>query len=162
VGDEMLVFEAGRIPQRGKPLTVLRQPVSENVARLFGYATFLQAEIVKLNPGADSSVLRILGREFCGSYFPGRLNGDRVMLCARPDELRLTEGPGPNRVPATVSGVEDRPNGVRLHLATNPQGSITVDVPRHEWEAASDRREQHIEIPKQALRALKSASSLKQ
>jgi molybdate transport system ATP-binding protein len=156
VGDEMLIFEAGRIPQRGKPASVLRQPVSENVARLFGYATFVQAEIVKLNPGADSSVLRLFGKEFCGPYYPGSLIGDRLTLCARPDELRLAEGAGTNRVAAMVTRVEERPNGVRLQLDAHSQSRVTLDVARGEWEAASDRKEQYVEFPKQALRALKN------
>jgi molybdate transport system ATP-binding protein len=156
VGDEMLVYESGKIAQRGKPLAVLRQPVSEDVARLFGYATFLRAEIVKLNPANDTSVVRFLEREFCGAYFPGRLIGDRLTLCARPDELRLADGPGENRVAVAVARVEDRPEGVRLRFEVQSQGGITVDVPRAQWDAARDRKELYVEFPVRSLRALKS------
>jgi len=161
VGDEMLVYESGRIPQRGKPSAVLRQPVSEDVARLFGYATFLQAEIVKLNPAEDRSVVRFLDREFCGTYYPGSLLGDRIILCARPEELRLAEGPGENRAGGTVAQVEERPGGVRLKLQVN-RGSVTLDVGRAQWEAVRDRKEQYVEFPPQALRALKASAVLKQ
>ena len=162
VGDEMLVYESGRIAQRGKPLAVLRQPVSENVARLLGYATFLQADILKLNPGEDSSMLRFLDREFRGTYFPGSLIGDRLTLCARPDELRLADGPGENCVAATTSSMEDRPEGVRLRLNVRSQGAVTVDVPRRKWEASKDRKEHYVEFPPKSLRALRKPVVLKQ
>jgi molybdate transport system ATP-binding protein len=168
VGDEMLVYDSGRIPQRGKPSVVLRQPVSEGVARLFGYATFLQADIVKLNPAEDSSVVRVLDREFSGPYFPGNLIGDRLTLCARPEELRLADGPGENRAAAATISVEERPGGVRLRLSVHSNGgvpfnySVTVDVPRAQWEIAKDRKEQHIEFPPQSLRALKAPAALKE
>jgi molybdate transport system ATP-binding protein len=158
VGDEMLVYESGRIPQRGKPGSVVRQPVSEDVARLFGYATFLQAEIVRLNPVDGSSLLRFLDREFCGQYFPGSLIGDRLTLCARPDELRLADSPGENRIAAAAVKVEERPGGVRLRCDVQPKGSVTVDVPRAQWESAKARKEQHIEFPPHSLRALQTPS----
>jgi molybdate transport system ATP-binding protein len=156
VGDEMLVYKAGRIPQRGKPAAVLRQPVSDDVARLFGFATFLQAEIVKLNPAADASVVRFLGREFNGPYFPGNLIGDRLTLCARPDELRLADCPGDNRLPATVAGIEERPAGVRLKLNVRPDAVVIVDVPRAQWNLVKERKDHYVEFPAISLRALKA------
>jgi molybdate transport system ATP-binding protein len=155
VGDEMLVYEAGGIRQRGKPGALLRQPASEDVARLFGYATFLAASIVRMNPADDSSVVRFLDREFCGPYFPGNLIGDHLTLCARPDELRLVDGPGENRIAASAVDVEERPGGVRLRLGVAGNAGIAVDVPRAQWQIARDRKEHYVEFPAQALRALK-------
>ena len=162
VGDEMLVYESGRIRQRGKPGSVLRQPASEEVARLFGYATFVKASIVKLNPADDTSTVRFLDHEFGGAYFPGRLIGDRLTLCARPDELRLAEGPGDNRIAAAASGVEERPGGVRLRLKAGANDEITVDVPRTQWQIAQDRKEHYVEFPPEALHAFKAAAALKE
>ena len=160
VGDEMLVFHAGRIPQRGKPRAVLGQPVSEGVARLFGYDTFLEAEIVKLNPAQGSSTVRFLDREFSGPYFPGSLIGDRLTICFRPDELRLADGPGENRSLGTTANVAERPGGVRLRVGVPGNVSITVDVPRAQWEEAKDRKEQYVEFPPQSLRTLKARGTL--
>jgi molybdate transport system ATP-binding protein len=156
VGDEMLVFHMGSIPQRGKPRAVLSHPSSEPVARLFGYDTFLEAEIVKLNPAQDSSIVRILDRDFCGPYFPGSLIGDRLTICMRPDDLRLADGPGENRGAATVTAVVERPGGVRLRALLSGGISVAVDVPRAQWDVAKDRKEQYIEFPPKALRTLKS------
>jgi molybdate transport system ATP-binding protein len=161
VGDEMLVYEAGRIQQRGKPAAVLRQPVSEDVARLFGYATFLQAEIVRLNPVDDTSTVRFLDRDFCGPYFPGKLIGDRLTLCVRPDELRLADCPGENRAAATTGHVEERPCGVRLRLKACGKVEVAVDASRAQWEKLKDRKEQYVEFPPQSLRALKTSATLK-
>jgi molybdate transport system ATP-binding protein len=156
VGDEMLVFHEGRIPQRGKPRAVIGQPVSESAARLFGYDTFLEAEIVKLNPAGNSSTVRFLNREFCGPYFPGSLIGDRLTICVRPDEVRLADGPGENRVAAATRSVVERPGGVRLRFTMAGNLSVTVDVPRAQWETAKDRREQYVEFPPQSLRTLQT------
>jgi hypothetical protein len=137
---------------------VLSQPVSEPVARLFGYATFLQGEIVKLNPAEDRSIVRFLDREFCGPYFPGRLIGDRLTICFRPDELRLVDGPGENRGAATLANVAERPGGVRLRVTMSHNLDVTVDVPRAQWEGLKERKEQYIEFPSQSLRTLKNST----
>lgn len=155
VGDEMLVFDAGRIPQRGKPRTVLGQPVSEPVARLFGYDTFLEAEVVKLNPAQDSSTVRFLDREFHGPYFPGSLIGDRLAICVRADELRLADRPGENRALAATASVVERPGGVRLRMNMPGNVGVSVDVPRAQWEMAKDLKELYVEFPAQSLRTVK-------
>jgi len=162
VGDNMLVYEGGRIAQRGRPLMVMRQPVSENVARLFGYSCFLPAEVVKLNPAAGSGVLRFLEREFACPYIPGSLIGDRLTVCLRPDELTLADGPGPNRMTATLAGVEEQPAGVRLRLHTDGGMTIVVEVGRPQWEAAKERKEQYIEFPAGSLCALRTPPALKE
>jgi molybdate transport system ATP-binding protein len=154
VGDEMLVFHDGRIPQRGKPRTVLNQPVSESVARLFGYDTFFEAEILKLNPAQGSSTLRMLGGEFQGRYYPGSLIGDRLTLCVRPDDLRVVEHGGPNRCAAEVAGTVERPGGVRLRLKTQCSAIVTVDVPRAQWETAAERKEVFVEFSPSSLHTL--------
>lgn len=161
VGDEMLVYESGRIVQRGKASLTLRQPASEDVARLFGYATFLAAEVLKLNPAEDSSVVRFLDQEFAGPYFPGTLIGDRLLLCARPEELRLASEAGQNRVRGVVKGIEERPAGVRLRV--DAAGVVvTLDVANAQWQQAKERKEQYVEFPAAALRALRHAAPLKQ
>lgn len=152
VGDQMLVYDGGRIPQRGKPATLLREPVSEAIARLFGYSTFLNAEILKLDPSCDRSMVRFLNQEFAGIYYPGRLIGDRLTLCARPDDLRLAEGPGENRLPGEISTLEERPGGVRLSFSNG----VSVDAPRLQWELLKERKEHYVEFPPDALRALKT------
>ncbi len=156
VGDEMLVFHGGRIPQRGKPRAVLHHPVSEPVARLFGYETFLHAEILKLNPAQDSSLLRFLSREFHGPYFPGSMIGDRLTLCMRPDDLRLADGPGANRSVAMVGSVVERPGGVRLRVVMAGNTGVTVDVSHAQWEIARERKEQYVDFPPSSLHSVKT------
>lgn len=152
VGDQMLVYQDGRIAQRGTPRSVARQPSSERAARLFGYDTFLQAEILKLDPAEDSSTVRLVGGEFQGPYYPGSLIGDRLTLCVRPDDLRLASSPGPNRCPGRVAGVVDRPGGVRVRMLTPCNTSVTIDVPRAQWEGGSEQKEHYVEFPPEALR----------
>jgi molybdate transport system ATP-binding protein len=157
VGDEMLVYAGGRIAQRGKPSALLPDPVSEEVARLFGYTTFVPGEVLKLNPAANSSVVRMLGRDFAGPYYPGKLIGARLTLCIRSEELRLTDAAGENRIAVEVASVEERPGGVRLRLMIPEGTAVSVDVPRNEWEQAKERKDYYVEIPASAMHALKNA-----
>jgi molybdate transport system ATP-binding protein len=155
VGDEMLVYHDGRIAQRGKPRAVLNQPVSEAVARLFGYDTFLEAEVLKLNPAEDRSTLRLLSGEFQGPYYPGSLIGDHLTLCVHPDELRVVDDGGANRCAGVVTGTVERPGGVRLRLMMPGSAGVTVDVPRAQSQTAAERKELWVEFPPAALHTLR-------
>ena len=74
--------------QSGPPRKVLDQPANVEVARLLGISNLFQAEIAALDPGRNTSRLRVRDFELNGPYFPGQLRGDRVWLCARAEELR--------------------------------------------------------------------------
>ena len=57
-------------------------------ARLLGISNVFQAEIAALDPGRNTSRLRVRDFELAGPYYPGRLRGDQVWVCARAEELR--------------------------------------------------------------------------
>jgi len=153
LGDEMIVLHDGRIVQSGAPANILRAPASLDVARLLGEFNLLPAEIRALDPSRNSSRVRVGEFELDGPYFPGRLKGDRITICVRPEQLTVAARngrPGANQIPADLRRAVERPRWVRLEFS----GGIAVDLPRAEYERQRDNREWVIEFPPTALRAL--------
>jgi molybdate transport system ATP-binding protein len=153
LGDEMLVFREGRIVQTGSPAKVLEQPASVDVARLLGLYNLLPAEILSLDPGRNVSRIRLRDFELTGPYFPGRLIGDQVWLCIRPDLLTAMPRDGHtfgNQMPATLLRVVEKLDRLRLEFT----GDIAVEVPRSEFEKHRGAKDWLIEFPRSSLRIL--------
>lgn len=153
LADTMLVLRHGKVVQGGTPRKVLDQPANVEVARLLGIANLFQAEIAALDPGRNTSRLRLPEFELTGPYFPGHLRGDRVWLCVRAGDLRLAgcgERPGPNQVPCRLLRAAERPQAMRLEFS----GGISVEVARQEYEQRKDNDEWLIEFPPQALKVV--------
>jgi molybdate transport system ATP-binding protein len=153
VGDEMLVYGDGKLIQTGPPRKVYEAPANVDVARLLGAFNLLNVEIRALDPGGNSSRLRYQDAELAGPYFPGRLIGDRVWLCVRPDQLRVAARngrPGPNQLPAQLLRTVEQPRGVRLEFF----GDIAVELTRGEFERQRLNKDWVIEFPPQSMRVL--------
>ena len=153
VGDEMLVYGDGRLIQTGPPRKVYEAPANVEVARLLGAFNLLNVEIRALDPGGNSSRLRYQDADLAGPYFPGRLIGDRVWLCVRPDQLRVAARngrPGPNQLPVQLLRTVEQPRGVRLEFS----GDITVELTRGEFERQRLNKDWVIEFPPQSMRVL--------
>jgi len=154
LADQMLLLRDGRIAQSGRPREILEQPVSVEVARLLGIANLFQAEITALDPGRNTSRLRFQEYELTGTYFPGHLRGDRVWLCVRAGDLRVTgrngARPEANQVPAKLLRVSDTRQSVQLEFS----GAITVELAPQEFERQKDNKEWLVEFPPTALRVL--------
>ena len=153
LGDEVIVMREGRIAQSGTPRQILDAPASLDVARLLGAFNLIPGEIRALDPGRKTSRVLVSGVELDGPYFPGRLKGDRVTVCVRPEQLTAMARngrPGPNQIPAALERVVERPQWMRLEFS----GGIAVDLPRAEYERQRENREWVIEFPVSALRAL--------
>ena len=137
LGEEMLVLREG--PHRAERNARARfsdPPANLDVARLLGAFNLLSAEIRTLDPGRNSSRVQFGEFEIDGPYFPGRLKGDRVTICVRPEQLAVLPRngrPGPNQIPAVLSRVVEKPQGVRLEFA----GGIAVDISRAELNASA-------------------------
>ncbi|HYL38081.1 MAG TPA: ABC transporter ATP-binding protein [Bryobacteraceae bacterium] len=153
LGDDMVVMREGRVVQTGPPRKVLEQPAHVDVARLLGVFNLLPVEIRGLDPGRNTSRLRFQDAELTGPYFPGRLIGDRVWLCIRPDLLTVAprDGrPGINQIPAALVRTIEKPDRVRLEFA----GDIAVEVDRSLLEKYESVKEWVIEFPQNSLRIL--------
>ena len=154
LGEEMLVLRDGHIVQSGPPRKVLDQPAGVEVAKLLGISNLFEAEIAALDPGRNTSRLRVRDFDLNGPYFPGRLRGDRVWMCARAEELRAVphngSRPGANQVTAKLVRVSERAHAVRLEF----EDEIAVDVPREQYDRQKDNKDWLIEFPPQSLRVL--------
>ena len=154
LGDEMLILLDGHIVQSGSPRKVLDQPAGIEVARLLGIPNLFQAELAALDPGRNTSRLLVRDFELTGPYFPGRLRGDHVWVCARAEELRATPNngarPGPNQVPARLLRSSERSQAVRLEF----ENDIAVDVSREQFDRQKDNKDWVIEFPPGSLRVI--------
>jgi molybdate transport system ATP-binding protein len=153
LGEEMIVMYEGRIAQTGTPRQVLDRPATLDVARLLGAFNLLPAEIRALDPGRNLSRVQFGEFDLDGPYFPGKLKGDRVTLCVRPEQITALPKngrPGPNQIPAVLERTVEKPQWVRLEFA----GGIAVDLPRAEFERLRGTRDWLIEFPAASLRAL--------
>jgi molybdate transport system ATP-binding protein len=153
----MLLLDAGRILQSGPPRKVLDQPSGVEAARLLGFRNLFPAEIVALDPGRNTSRLRLENFELTGPYLPGRLRGDRVWLCVEPAQLHAAphdgSKPSMNQIPARLKRVSDLPRAVRLEFA----GGIVAEIVRREFDQLpkdNDHKEWLLEFPPHAVRVL--------
>jgi len=161
LADQVLIYEAGRILHRAAPLELLRNPASAEVARLIGGFNVYEAEVIALDPGRQTSRVRLLidqgGTEIDGPHLRGCFRGDRVALCARPEELRIATRPGANRVRAELQRAVDRTQSIRADFGNE----LIVDTPRAGWPALKESGERDgwwIEIPAATLRQIVRAS----
>jgi molybdate transport system ATP-binding protein len=155
LADEMLVLREGRVAQSGAPKDVLIQPANIEVARLLGVANLFQAEIAALDPGKNTSRLKLSDFELTGPYYPGRFLHDRVWLCMRAEDLRVhtpngSKTEGANRVPVKLLRVSERPQAIRLEFSRD----ITVEISRADFERQKDNEEWLVEFPPQSIRVL--------
>jgi len=151
LAENVLVYDAGRIVHRGTPAELVRNPGTGGVARLLGGFNLFEAEILALDPGRQTSKLRILGEELAGPWLPGCFKGDRVTVCARPEELQLAAQPGPNRIRATLRRIVERPQSIRADFGDD----LIVDLPRSLWQSLEETGKHNgwwIEIPAGHLR----------
>jgi len=153
----MQLLDRGRIVQSGAPRKVLDHPAGVEAARLLGIRNLFPAEIVALDPGRNTSRLRLENFELTGPYLPGRLRGDRVWMCVEPGQLHAApqDGSKPvmNQVAARLERASEMPRAVRLEFA----GGIVAEIGRREFEAHkdnADNKEWLVEFPPQALRVL--------
>jgi molybdate transport system ATP-binding protein len=153
LGDEMIVMRAGRAVQTGTPRKIMEQPANVEVARLLGVFNLLPAEIRALDPGRNSSRLRYREFELTGPYYPGRLIGDQVWVCIRPDLLSAIPSngrPGMNQIPSSLVRTVEKPDRVRLEFAEG----IAVEMERTMAEKYGSVKEWAIEFPQAGLRIL--------
>ena len=152
LGDDMHVVREGRIVQSGTPAGILDQPATVEVARLLGIPNLFPAEITALDPGRNTSKLRLDGFELAGAYYPGHFLGDRIWLSVQPGQLRAMpqaeQRPGPTQVPLKLIRSAETPRGKRLLFA----GGITVDSTQE--SAERDNEDWLVEFPTRSLRVL--------
>ncbi len=159
LADQMVVLREGSVVQAASPQQILDKPASLDTVKLMGAHNLLQSEIRALDPGRNTSKLRIGEIDINGPYLPGHLIGDRVWLCVRPEDLAVKPRngkPGTNQIPADLVRKQERPQFIRLEFESNSVGIVIVEVPRREYDSlgGSDVSDWVIEFPTAAMSVL--------
>jgi len=157
LADRILLYDSGRVVHRGTPAELLRNPANAAVARLMGGFNFYTAEIMALDPGRQTSRIRLLDHALDGPNLRGCFKGDQVSLCARAEELRIAAGPGPNRIRADLIRATEGSRSIEADFGNN----LIVSVPYAVWREMSDGAANSgwwVEIPAASLRQLTGPS----
>lgn len=150
LADQVLIAEGGKILHRGAPMELLKNPGTVAVARLLGDFNLYEAEVLALDPGRQTSRIRMFDQEWSGPHLRGCFKGARVTLAARPEELKIAGKPGDNRIRVGSVRTAERAQFVRLDFGNQ----LVVDAPREVW-AGRGEGEVWVEIPAGSLRQLK-------
>lgn len=111
LADRIAVMNQGKIVQFGSPLEVYNRPATTFVANFLGSPPMNLLTVAVSLAGADASFAGdgvTLAAAGWGSTLAGKVrDGDRVVLGARPEHLRLVEaGSGPWTLPGELYAVE--------------------------------------------------------
>ena len=153
LADRVLIYDAGRIAHRGTPAELLLNPGTVAVAHLLGGFNVFEAEVVAIDPGLQTSRLRLFDQEIAGPHLRGCFKGDRVAFCARPEELRVSGQPGENRIRRPLLRTVERSQAIRADFGSG----LIADVPRDTWrslEQSAALTGWWIEIPAGSLRQI--------
>jgi molybdate transport system ATP-binding protein len=150
LADRVYLIDRGRFLQSGPRDSVLSKPANTEIARALGVYNIIPAEITALDPGRNTSRLRILGGEIEASYLPGHLIGDQGFVCVRESELEVLP-PDISRVSNQFTlrllGTTPSSHGVRLRFATD----IAASVSEAEFEALRGHDRLTVHIPGSAV-----------
>ncbi len=150
LADSVAVVQGGRLLQQGPRDALFTRPASVDIARLLGIYNIAPAEILALDPSANSSRLRLLGQQIEGPYFPGHLIGDTGFLCMRRSELKLTSCPDPSsstQLTLSVYAQHLSSQGVRLELAPD----FSLVIPDAEYRSLLNTNRVTFDVPPSAL-----------
>jgi molybdate transport system ATP-binding protein len=150
LADEVAVLQKGLLLQDGARDAVFARPASSETARLLGIYNIVPAEILALDPSANSSRLRLLDQEIAGPYLPGHLIGDAGYACMRRSELRLVQQRNPsskNQLTLRLWETSSTSAGLRLSFG-NGFSAITSECA---FQDLSDKEFVTLEIAPSAI-----------
>jgi iron(III) transport system ATP-binding protein len=87
LSDEIAVFNAGRIIQRGTPQEIYRQPKNQFVADFIGSANFLTGKVKEM--AAEMALVETPHGTFRCSFGQQVAPGQSVLVSARPEDFTL-------------------------------------------------------------------------
>ncbi|MFL6798169.1 MAG: ABC transporter ATP-binding protein [Xanthobacteraceae bacterium] len=132
MADRIGVMAAGRIEQVSSPTEIYDSPRTLFVNRFVGAANVLPAEVVHEGGGA----VRISGSTVLPVPQAASLAaGSKVLLCMRPEQLRLDAQPGPARIPALIKTVMPLGPNVIYELELASGLSLKISEPRERGQA---------------------------
>jgi spermidine/putrescine transport system ATP-binding protein len=88
MSDRICIMRAGRIVQSGSPNALYDQPVNRYVADFVGKSNFLDGSLVSIS-GSDGQVETASGHRFTGRVSGQMMQGAKVALSIRPEQIGL-------------------------------------------------------------------------
>ncbi len=150
LADFICLIENGRFTQAGSRDAVFKRPAGTDIARALGIYNILPAEIEALDPGRNTSRLRVFEFALDGPYLPGRLIGDQGYLCVPSSEFRA--GPfdnqsSSNRLVLRLIGQTPSSRGIRLQF----EHGVAATVTESEYRSLQGSDRLTVEIPQSAV-----------
>jgi molybdate transport system ATP-binding protein len=154
LADYVCLIDRGRFLQAGPSDAVLREPASADAARFLGLYSLLPAEIRALDPGRNTSRLRILDQEIGGKYLGGHLIGDRGVVCIRQSEITLAATPTGtgNELVLNILSVFPDPRGMRIQF----EGGFSAMATESDYRKLQGLTRVAVQIPVSAFSFLPS------
>jgi len=138
LADRIVVMNAGRVEQVGRPMELYERPVSLFVARFIGSPTMntLEARVVETADGfaLDAAGVRIP----LGSRTHGLAPGAAVVIGVRPEDLSEA-APDAAWLSGEVAMVERLGSHTFAHVEIGADRAVTVELPRTSDVAVGDR-----------------------
>jgi ABC-type sulfate/molybdate transport systems ATPase subunit len=149
LADYVCLMDRGKFLQNGPREAVLSEPTSVDAARFLGLYNLIPAEILSLDPGRNTSRIRLLDQELSATYFRGHLIGDRGLACIRQSEVTVTAIPerGRNELMLDVLEAHDDPAGIRIQL----HGGVSALVPVAQYEQLRGESRLAVQFPAQLI-----------
>jgi ABC-type sulfate/molybdate transport systems ATPase subunit len=150
LADSVCLMDRGRFLQSGLRDAVFSRPASIEVARSLGIYNIIPASISALDPGRNTSRLKVLEDEIEGPYLPGHLIGDQGLLCVRDVAIKvrpLQTSPARNQLTLRVLKATASSHGVRIAF----EHDVIATVTTAEWEELRTSERLNLEIPRAAV-----------
>ena len=133
VSHRMALMLSGRVEQTGTPEEIYHRPESVAAARLMGPTNLLPGVVAARRPGGlvaiDMDGLTLPAQTFG----PPPAIGEDVILCIRPEQVRLFDAPRPHSLLSGLFTGLHRESGQRFWSVTLPTGrEILCDDPQAE------------------------------
>lgn len=92
MSDRIAVMSKGKVQQMGTPVEVYERPSNKFVADFIGESNFLEGKIKSISKNEASVFVPSLNAEVVGMPISaGLVKGEEVVVCIRPEKIRITE-----------------------------------------------------------------------
>ncbi len=150
LADFVCLMDRGRFLQTGSRELVFAKPATIDVARSLGVYNIVPAVITALDPGRNTSRLRVLDQEIEGPYLPGHLIGDQGFVCVRQSETKVL-GPntpaGLNQLLLRMENSGPSSRGIRVEF----EHDVVATASEAEFYELRGKDRLRIEIPASAV-----------
>jgi ABC-type Fe3+/spermidine/putrescine transport system ATPase subunit len=149
LADRVIVMNAGKILQVGKPREVFDRPGSKFVADFMGFSNFISGK-VKSSDGEKTCII-CSGRELIltGLDKPEFASGEEVTLSIRPENIFLADKNSENALTGVVKSVTYKGTTTRIEINNIFEETVFFNI--HDYEGYEVRDEISVAFPSQKL-----------